>query len=209
VAVGTSLAAFVVDRLSDVHAVVLIALFATAAFAGWSDPGVLRWSGVMLVVVLSGLVFRLVAGSRWGPRLIAFLARHRRLKRLADWLLRASGDFPRLWRPAVALPSIALSLLAYGLQAAIFAGMVAKVAPGFSPWLSAAIFASATLLGAASFIPGGIGAMELALVVMLAGHGVDSASGLAAALCLRAVTFWLGLLLGAAGLLVAGRARHG
>jgi uncharacterized protein (TIRG00374 family) len=87
--------------------------------------------------------------------------------------------------------------------------MVAQVAPDLSPWVAASIFSSATLAGAASFIPGGIGAMEIALVVMLGTHGVATANALAAALCLRAVTFWFGLLLGAGGLAVAGRARHG
>ena len=102
-----------------------------------------------------------------------------------------------------------LSLLAYGLQAAIFAGMVGQVAPSLSPGWSVAIFATGTLVAAASFIPGGIGAMELALVLMLGRHGVDATSALAAALCLRAVTFWFGLVLGAGGLLLAGRLRRG
>jgi len=209
VAVGTSLAAFVVDRISDVHAVLLIALVATAAHAGWSDPAVARWAWLLVVVVLAPIALGVLARTGWWPRLVAPLAGRPRLQRAAQWLLRAGDDFPRLWRPAIALPSIILSLLAYGLQAATFAGMVAQVAPGLSPWVAASIFASATLAGAASFIPGGIGAMEIALVVMLSAHGVQTANALAAALCLRAVTFWFGLLLGAGGLAVAGRARHG
>jgi uncharacterized protein (TIRG00374 family) len=209
VAVGTSLAAFVVDRISDVHAVVLIALFATAGYLGWGDPAVVRWAWLLLAVALAPIALSLLARSALWPRLIALLARRQRLQRVADWLSRAGGDFPRLWHPAIALPSIMLSLLAYGLQAATFAGMVAQVAPSLSPWVAASIFASATLAGAASFIPGGIGAMEIALVVMLGNHDVPTASALAAALCLRAVTFWFGLLLGAGGLAVAGRVRHG
>ncbi len=195
--------------MSDVHAVVLIALCGTAAFLGWGDPSVARWAWALLAVVLAPIALRLLARSALGPRVIALLARRRALRRVADWLLRAGGDFLRLWRPSIALPSIVLSLLAYGLQAATFAGMVAQVAPGFSPWLAASIFASATLAGAASLIPGGIGAMEIALVVMLASHGVATVDALAAALCVRAATLWFGLLLGAGGLAVAGRARHG
>ncbi len=205
VPVGTSLAAFLADRLSDLHAVVLIALLPLAWTRGAGDAGVLRWSVVLAVIAMAPMLLSLLVRRDVWPRLMGVLQRARWLRRPADWLQRGALDFTRLWRPRVALLSISASLIAYGLQAAIFAGMVAQVAPQV-PWATACwIFAAGTLAGAASFIPGGVGAMELALVLLLREQGVDGASALAATLCLRAVTFWFGLLLGALGLSVAAR----
>jgi glycosyltransferase 2 family protein len=205
VPVGTSLAAFLADRLSDLHAVVLIALLPLAWAAGWGDAGVLHWAQVLAAVAAAPLVLQWVVHSAAWPRIVESISRVGGLRRIGGWMGRGARDFTGLWRAGVAFPSIALSLLAYGMQGAIFAAMVAQVAPNVGFGTAISIFGAATLVGAASFIPGGVGAMELALVFMLRQHDVDPASGLAAALCLRAVTFWFGLLLGALGLSVAAR----
>ncbi|MBC5782880.1 flippase-like domain-containing protein [Ramlibacter sp. USB13] len=205
VPVGSSLAAFLADRLSDVHAVLLIALLPLAWAAGWNDAAALRWLLVLGAVAAAPLaVSAFVHGRHW-RRFVAAAARLKALRRPAEWMRTGADDFVRLWRPGVASWSVAASLLAYALQAATFAGMVAQLGLQV-PWhVCFAIFGAATLAGAASLLPGGLGAMELALVLMLRQQGADGASALAAALCLRAVTFWFGLLLGAAGLAVASR----
>lgn len=209
VPVGSSLAAFLADRLSDVHAVLLLALLPLAWASGWGDAGVLRWIVALAVVAAAPLVLSaLVRGRFWAP-LVAAVRQVRLLRTPARWLEQGGPDFARLWRPGVAAVSVCASLVAYALQGAIFAGMVGQVAPHVPVLACFGIFAAATLAGAASFIPGGIGAMELALVLLLRQQGVDGASALAAALCLRAVTFWFGLLLGAVGLSAAARLQRG
>lgn len=205
VPVGTSLAAFLADRLSDVQAVLLLALLPMAWAGRWGDAGLLRWAVVLALVAVAPTVAMWIVRSRHWPRLLAALSRRRALRGPSDWLNRGAEDFIRLWRPGVAWWSVGASFLAYGLQAAIFAGMVGQVAPEVGALTSTGIFAAATLAGAASFIPGGVGAMELALVLLLQQQGVDGASALACALCLRAVTFWFGLVLGALGLSAAAR----
>jgi glycosyltransferase 2 family protein len=205
VPVGTSLAAFLADRLSDLQAVLLLALLPLAWTLGWDHSDAMRWVVVLALVTAAPMVFAAIVRTPAWPRLLRALAGMRFVGRLADWVQRGALDFVRLWSPAVALVSIACSLLAYGLQGAIFAGMVGQVAPHVGAATALSIFAAATLAGAASFLPGGVGAMELALVLLLRHQGVDTASGLAAALCLRAVTFWFGLLLGALGLSLAAR----
>jgi uncharacterized membrane protein YbhN (UPF0104 family) len=205
VPVASSLAAFLADRLSDLLAVLLIALVPVALAYGWSGAAALRWLGLLLAAAIAPLLLIALLRTPRGAARFARLAQLRWLRRPTGWALGAAADFARLWRPGTALPSIAASLLAYGLQACILAQMVDQVMPTVG-WVACfGIFGAATLAGAASFIPGGVGAMELALVLLLRAQGVDAASALAVALCLRAVTFWFGLLLGAAGLSVAAR----
>ncbi len=205
VAVRTSLAAFLADRLSDLHAVVLMVLFPLAWSQGWHEPAVQRWALLFMAIsgapILLGLLLR---WRRW-PSMLDRLSRVRWAGRMSEWLHGGAIEFTRLWMPRLASLSVLASLVAYGLQGIIFSGMVAQVGPQVSITTSFWIFAASTLAGAASFIPGGVGAMELALVLLLRGHGIPAGSALAVALCLRGVTFWFGMVLGALGLTVAAR----
>jgi uncharacterized protein (TIRG00374 family) len=54
-------------------------------------------------------------------------------------------------------------------------------------------FAAATALAAVSFLPGGAGSFEAAMVVILVRRGVEFEAALAATLIFRALTFWLPL----------------
>ena len=64
-----------------------------------------------------------------------------------------------------------------------------------------AIFSSATLIGAATLVPGGLGAMDSALVLQLQSRGVGLPEALAVALAARASTLWLSWLIGLGALL--------
>ena len=63
------------------------------------------------------------------------------------------------------------------------------------------IFVQATLFGAASIIPGGLGATEAALVFQLVERGVSDGIAMSLAISIRLVTLWVGMLIGAAFLL--------
>jgi uncharacterized protein (TIRG00374 family) len=56
-------------------------------------------------------------------------------------------------------------------------------------------FAAATALAAISFLPGGAGSFEAAMVVVLVRRGIDFEAAFAATLIFRALTFWLPLTL--------------
>lgn len=204
VRVGTSLAAFFVDRLSDLLAVLVLAACAASWARIGDTDGARWWAVVALVLVCAWLLTMLVRSGRL-EKLLGNAPALGWRRRVQDWLHAAGGDYLHLWRPRLAVASVLLSLVAYALQGLIFAGMVAQVAPQVATLRAIGIFAAATLAGAASLVPGGVGPMELALVLLLAREGLDAPSALAAALSLRVVTFWFGMLLGAGGLSLAAR----
>lgn len=208
VRVGTSLAAFFVDRLSDLLAVLLLA--ATAATWVVAGPGSdgSRWAALLLVAIAGSWGLATLVRKGQVDRLLGGSAAGGWRSRVREWVNKAGHDYVLLWRPRLAGLSVLLSLAAYGLQGLVFAGMLAQVAPQVPSVRAIGIFAMATLAGAASFVPGGVGPMELALVLLLGRDGVDAPSALAAALSLRVVTFWFGMLLGAGGLSLAARRHH-
>lgn len=181
-----SLAAFFGDRLSDV-----IGMALAGALAAWMVADRSSVLEALFVAALLGawLLARLASGAlpRW--------AAARRWTRAAAAPLRC---WAAVWTAATWPWCVAAALLAYGVQGLVFAAYVDAVAAPLPPARCVLIFASATLLGAASGVPGGLGVMEAALVWQLRQAGVDAADALAVTLLFRASTLWTALLLGSA-----------
>lgn len=93
-------------------------------------------------------------------------------------------------------------MIAYGTQAMVFAWFCHILNTGISIADCVLIFVQATLFGAASMIPGGLGAMEAALVFQLVERGVSDVSAMSLAISIRLVTLWFGVLTGVVCLLL-------
>lgn len=183
VRVRESLAAFFADRLSD-----LIAMATLGVAAAWwlhERAGALEllwWLVVAAALLLCAL----------GRRMPQWLQRRRRLARWASPV----STWARAWTWPRALACVAAGLVAYATQGLVLAAYVAAVGEALPAARCVLIFASATLLGAASGIPGGLGVMEAALVWQLQQAGVEPGAALAASLLLRLSTLWTAVLIG-------------
>ena len=190
-----SLAAFVCDRLADVVGVAALGA-AMAALAGARQPLL----EAIAVVGLAGSVgfaalWRWKSGGKW------FAGRR-------SWMAKAAAAiaaWSRLWRGGVIGIYIGMAVLAYGLQGLIFAGFVGQVHASLKLAVCLAIFVNATLIGAASMVPGGLGTMDAALVVQLQSAGVPPGEALAAAIASRVCTLWFAWVLGLGALLTFSR----
>jgi uncharacterized protein (TIRG00374 family) len=121
-------------------------------------------------------------GERWRARLASAAAP------LAAWA--------RAWSSWRVLPWVLMAGLAYGIQAVVFFLFVNQVHAGV-PWVRCVeIFSSSILIGAASLVPGGLGAMDAALVWQLQSAGVPLEAAMAATLATRVCTLWFAWLVG-------------
>jgi uncharacterized protein (TIRG00374 family) len=69
------------------------------------------------------------------------------------------------------------------------------------PWVPAiGIFAFATLAGALSFMPGGLGGTEVTMIVFLRLFAIPLPIAISATLLIQVVTLWFAVLLGIAAL---------
>lgn len=187
VPVGASLAAFFIDRLTDLIGVLLLAAVTGGGPVWWTLVG---------IAIAAGIGLRAAFSARWSENAAQWLGRHHRLARLEALLRSGMVQYVAVWRASRVVAYVMVAVLAYGIQAAVFAAYVARLWSGADWIASLHIFATATLAGAASMIPGGLGAMELALITQLSVAGMPLASATAAALAVRAVTLWFAILLG-------------
>ena len=186
----------VADRLTD-----LVALVVLAAVGTLEHPDYLPVLVVTLVLVVLGVA---IMGS---PRALrSVLALVGRLPKLhavaerAEALAESSAVVLRwdrlVWLSLISVVGWGLECAGYWLILHGFAGVDASLA------LCTFLWAMTTLIGALSFLPGGLGATEGSLAVLITrlATGVSAATAVASTLLIRAATLWFGELVGALAL---------
>ncbi len=158
--------------------------------------------GVLATVVLC-LVLALCLVACLSPLQRAAIAVIDRLpgqpvRRLARFLVAGTTSLRPLLRPGLTAASTACGLAAWLLTSAAFAWLCYALGIVL-PWQYAlAIYPLAMLIGALSFVPGGVGTTEAAIVLMLAASGADLDTALAAAIGIRLASLWLAVAVGMA-----------
>ena len=88
------------------------------------------------------------------------------------------------------------SLAAWGAECTSLFLILRMLGDGIDIRAAFAIHATASLIGALSMLPGGIGGFEATCVALLLWRGVPAADAVVATAVLRVATFWYSLVLG-------------
>lgn len=188
-----SLSALFVERLADMAAIGLLALWAAWAFAGARWPVAVAGSAVLaaLALVRSPRTAQLL--DRWRARVVwprgAALLGH------GATLLRASA---RLLGARLLYGGLGLGLLAWGAEGLGFWLILDYLDAGTPLALAVGIYGAGILVGALSFIPGGLGSTEATMVLLLGLAGVETSAAVAATLICRIATLWFAVAIGLA-----------
>lgn len=176
--VGVSTLVSLVTTVIAFVAITLVSAESPAWQVELPSDGVLIGAGVVLALMVLAFVVpisRRVILARlrptWentGPRLLDLLRNPRRLLAGAGGALLTSAGYAA---------TLYASVLAYGEEIPFAAAVV--------------VYLGAGLLGSVAPTPGGIGAVEAALIAGLSAVGVPASAALPAALLYRTVTFWL------------------
>lgn len=186
----------VADRLTDLVALVLLAAVGVA-----ERPEYLPVLVVTVVLVAVGAVVlgspRLLGGAfdlmARVPRLAGVVAKGRPLVDSSVTLMRLG---PLAWLTVLSVLGWGLECVGFWLLVGGFSGVEASLRTCTLLW------SAGTLVGALSFLPGGLGATEGSLVVatMRLVAGATQAIALAASLLGRLATLWFGELVGGVAL---------
>lgn len=198
VRVPHSLAAFLVDRGSDLLGMILLGTLA-AMIVGQTFAWV--WLFSFAAILLGSIAFAYllshsIAAAGWV-----------RLGRCNAWLpIKGGQSTLEAWANVWTLPSVSVftvvAMVAYGTQALVFAWFCHILGTGISIADCVLIYVQATLFGAASMTPGGLGTMEAALFFQLLERGVSDINAMSLVISIRLVTLWFGVLTGIISLLL-------
>lgn len=185
----TSLAAFLSERLSDLLAVVILALFGLSAYPD-AQPfitiGLVGIVAVLIALSSRAILVRLQQRVRATTRVLA-LIRH-----LLEILLQAR----RCHTPHLLIGATLLSLVAWAAEAWAFHLILVWMGIEIPIVFTVFVYAISMLAGALSLLPGGLGGTEAVMIAILHWLGVDSASAVAATVLIRLTTLWFAIALG-------------
>lgn len=194
-----STAAFVSERLSDLFAIVLLAMFGTA-FQPHGSMAILV--GIIILIVSLVLLSH-------GKIIIIFLNKlSNRPGRLAQASQRGLGllmDARLCHSPRILFKATLLSILAWSSEASAFFLILHRMGLNASLPFAFSVYALATLAGALSFLPGGLGGTDAVMVVLLLMGGVPMAKAVAATAVIRLTTLWFAVFLGVMALVLGRR----
>ena len=194
----------IAERVTDLIALVLLAVAGVAAY-GIATTLVLAAAAL----IICGLV--LLAWPRPTRSLIDLATSPKLARRFRAPLHDMYAGLVALCRPGPLAAATALAVPAWACECVGFA-LIVGAFPGAHVDLGLAmvIYASTTIAGALSFLPGGLGVTEGAMTILLI-HGVhgapriDRATALDATLLTRLATLWFAVALGLICLAVARR----
>lgn len=188
---STSLACFFSERLLDVVVVALLAMLSTVA--------VHQQHGFIIVVFVVTLV---VIPFVHSPLLLKLLeVMHQRvqsvrIKPLLSSLIQLLHDARNLLAPRPLYLGLLLGMLAWSLQGVAFYYLMHTIGFELALPLAIGIYAIGLLAGALSMIPGGIGATEVAMGLLLVAAGAKPQIAVIAPLISRISTLWFAVALG-------------
>jgi len=202
VTVARGIAVVVAERISDGLAVLLLSTLGVIAYPRY-------WPAFAVILAL---LLGVVIVSQIRPLAHALLDLGERLpglRRLAHPLREFYEGSFALFRPSATLIAVGLGTISWFWEGVgLYLVLLGLGTPAGWQTLSTAVFvlAFSTIMGAASTLPGGLGAAEASIAGMLA-LLLSMASGAAAAatLLIRFATLWLGVSL---GLVVWAFSRH-
>jgi len=192
VPVARSAPVVVAERVTDLMALLVLG---TIGVATYGIAGGLVAAGAAVIAI--GMLF--LAWPRLGNAVINLIGRPARLARLADRLREFYHGLVGLTRPRRLLWSTALAVIAWLAECVGFALIVAAFPGTDVPvGLATLIYATTTIAGALSFLPGGLLVTEATMTLFLveSARGVDEPTAVAATILTRLATLWFAVALG-------------
>ena len=186
-----SLAAYFSDQFSN-----LISMLLLASIGLWVYPPAQPLVVILAALIVAGLV--VLQQTKWLQALESF-AQNRlpaRLGKLVGHGIEIVLHSGRCFSLPMLLYAIALGLLAWGAEGMAFYYIMHLLGSDLSLPISMFIYAFSILVGALSFLPGGLGGFEATMVTLLMLNHVAQPQAVAATVLIRLATLWFAVGLG-------------
>ncbi|MES1937574.1 lysylphosphatidylglycerol synthase transmembrane domain-containing protein [Salinisphaera hydrothermalis] len=185
-----SVAAMFAERLLDLLSILVLSLLAIASFTGY-----VYWVLAPLAVIVAML---------WVMHRRSLLkAAQRRVENPQTMPARVLHVFVHAWERAFVLLSwkpllggMALGCLAWAAEGVSVYLIADKLGLTIALPLAIGIYATSMLIGALSFVPGGLGSTEAAMALLLKLSGMAAGTALSVTLIARIATLWFAVVLG-------------
>lgn len=198
--IAPTLAGLFCERFTDALSVVLLICLSLSTAAD------LQWLVLTIGLIQVALIL-LLQKPAWVKRGILHpLARWSKLRAVADKFEHLIDSASTLLKPKILAGSTLLAFMAWGLE-----GLVLYVLFQFlgatliTPYQAVLIHTASGLLGALTFLPGGIGGTEALLIGLSVFYGATSTIAVTATFLIRLLTLWFAVAIGIVALIAEQR----
>ncbi|HEX7357410.1 MAG TPA: lysylphosphatidylglycerol synthase transmembrane domain-containing protein [Ignavibacteriaceae bacterium] len=182
------------ERATDFLSLTILAL----AGAYYYDYG----KGIIVIigiVMILGLV--IITNKRLFEKIISLLSKNRFLSKYIQKISTAYESSSKLLSVGPLLLMTLLSVISWGFECFGYYLILTNFEIKIDIFWSFFSYSFATIVGALSMLPGGLGVTEGSLTLMLVQKGLSEHSAFAATFIVRAVTLWFAVLVGAISLI--------
>ncbi len=192
-----SIAVLFVERLFDLLAMLIIAAAALIYFEHF------QWLGYLLFILITCLIVFIQS------TLIRNMLQHLLTRVVPDskqhfinHLFNTLDHAKNLLRADIFFLALVLGVIAWGAEAIALSYIVYLLGIEAPHLVVAGIYAAAMLVGAVSFLPGGLGSAEATMGLMLSLIGLSAGEAASATILSRVSTLWFAVLLGVIAMLI-------
>lgn len=190
IAYSHTLSTFFVERFLDLLSIVLISSAAAVLFEGYG-----------LLVAITGVVVFASLPLLHSPALVRVMGSigqryPGRIGKGLDHLATLLKSSALLLKNRELLVGLVVGFLAWLAEAVGFWYLLHILGQDVSVLMAVSIYGVAVLVGAISFLPGGLGSTEAVMSLLLISLGVDKSVALAATLICRIATLWFAVFIG-------------
>ncbi|MCB1114309.1 MAG: flippase-like domain-containing protein [Chlamydiia bacterium] len=186
-----SLGMFLSERVSDVLAVILIA---SAGLWHYCEARPI----VIFFLFLTASIIIVASQTRWllwiEEKLTHILPE--KIQHYPNFLIEGMIAFRACFQPKVMIPGILLGVLAWGAEGSACYLILKTLGANIPYYTTLFIYAFSLLVGAITFLPGGVGGTEISMAQLFILNGIDSTTAVTATLMIRTLTLWFSVFLG-------------
>ncbi|EGV50704.1 lysylphosphatidylglycerol synthase transmembrane domain-containing protein [endosymbiont of Riftia pachyptila] len=186
-----SLAALFAERFSDLLAMCILAGFAAIHFDKYKNIEI----GIVAIISLALLVLQSKRTIEYSEAALT-PSPHTKLSvfvKKAFQMIHLSMPLLKSW---ILAGGLLLSLLSWGAEGYAFYFITQLMDISVTIWLGIGIYAISVLIGALSFIPGGLGSTEAVMGFLLVAAGASPGDAVASTIICRVSTLWFAVFIG-------------
>lgn len=188
---SSTFAAFAAERSIDVVAMALLTLLGLYSYAAARPLVLLVFAGIFSLLILLNIPSLLYKLQNLAKQYLP-----NKLQEIVLGLLQTALDFRTLFHPKHLLPALGYGLLIIGAEGLGLYLLLQGFGLDLSLATALSIYSFSLLAGALSFMPGGLGGFEAAMIALLTFLNMNEAEATAITLLIRVGTLWLAVLIG-------------
>ena len=189
VSYSTSFAVFISERLSDLLAIVILALIGLYYYPA-------AQSLVFMVSLIMLFIFWMISNESLINRMAIRFEKNSGFCLAINHMMTVLIQVKSCHSPVVLFRATLLSLFAWGAEGLAFYLVLSLMGVDISLFLVMFIYSVSLLAGVISFMPGGLGGVEAAMVGLLILNGVSGAEAVSSTVVIRLTTLWFAVVLG-------------